>query len=277
MTKAGWTVIGMIMAGMAFFGVHILKIQARGALQQVKNYTIYYGSPTIDAMAKLKKTDLAVIEPQLYTKQQIEELKSAGTRTIAYISVMEAPAWNGWRSSRLQPDDYLLVHGRKVHLALWDAYVMDLRQISYRQLLLQEIKESAVDKGFDGVFLDTVGDIDEQISDASVRQSMQEAYGSWLRQVRERYVTLLLIQNRGFDSLEAAAPFIQGFLWEDWRSGWFKDAWSRIRVARLQKEQKKGLRVFAVSSNGDSNNATEARKLGFIHLDAPKGYYEQVP
>lgn len=104
---------------------------------------------------------------------------------------------------------------------------MDLRDPIYRDVLLEEIQRSVIDHGLDGIFLDTVGDIDEYVKHAGVRQEMREAYRTLLRQITGRFGPIPMIQNRGFNSLELAAPYIEGILWEDWRADWEQDAWTR--------------------------------------------------
>jgi polysaccharide biosynthesis protein PelA len=94
--------------------------------------------------------------------------------------------------------------------------------------------------------------------------------------LKDQYPKLSIIQNRGFDTLDYASPYIDGLLWEDWRGNWKKDSWIKIRVEKLQKEQKKGLTVFSIHSNKESSPGREARKLKFLHIDAPNGYTEIV-
>ncbi|MDQ1912470.1 endo alpha-1,4 polygalactosaminidase [Paenibacillus sp. GD4] len=261
-----------IWVGFSFLGVRPQLGAAKGPLSSVDSYTIYYGSPTVEAMNRMKKLDMAILEPTAYTKEQIQELQAAGTMLIGYISVMESPVWNTGRMQRLASAHYYQPNGQKVHFTEWDSYLMDLRDPIYRDVLLEEIQRSVIDHGLDGIFLDTVGDIDEYVKHAGVRQEMREAYRTLLQQITGRFGPIPMIQNRGFNSLELAAPYIEGILWEDWRADWEQDAWTRSRVEMVLQEQGRGLKVFSVSSSSDVRNGKSARKLRFVHLDAPGGY-----
>lgn len=270
-------VTAAIIVSMVFFSFPFKKqVQASGPFQNVKDYSLYYGAPTEQAIIHLKTKDLIIIEPQLFSKVQIQDIQSKGTMVIGYISVMETPAWNKLRVKELLSSDYLLKHGERIYFKQWDSYLMDLRQSHYRQLLLSEIKTSISDKGLDGMFLDTVGDIDDWIQDAATQTLTREAYRSFLQDVSDQYPELSMIQNRGFDTLDYALPYIDGLLWEDWRANWKEDMWMKTRVDRLRKEQKKGLTVFSIYLNKESSPGREARKLKFLHIDAPNGYTEIV-
>lgn len=252
------------------------QAQATGPFQHVKKYSLYYGNPTVQAIAKLKKKDLIIIEPQLYTREQIQDIQSNGTIVIGYLSVMESPTWNKLRMEELRSQDYFLQNGERMHFPKWDSYLMDLRQDHYRELLLSEIGISIANKGFQGIFLDTVGDIDDYIKDAAAQTQTREAYTTFLQQVKTSYPELSIIQNRGFDTLDYSAAYIDALLWEDWRANWKKDAWTKVRVKRLQEEQKKGMTIFSITLNKESSPGREARKLNFLHMNAPDGYTKKV-
>lgn len=265
-----------LLFGFSFFGLRPMLAGTKGPFHTVESYTIYYGAPTEQALQRLKQVDLAIVEPTAFTKEQLQEVQASGTLLIGYISVMEAPVWNVRRMQRLQEEDYYQPQGRKIHFAEWDSYLMDLRQPGYRSLLLSEVQESIIDKGLDGIFLDTVGDIDDYVTSPGDQRELRAAYRTWLQQLHGRTGSLPVIQNRGFDTLEHAVPYIQGVLWEDWKSGWERDAWTSSRVGRLLKEQKRGLKVFTVSSSFETSHGKAARKLRFVHLDVRGGYHEQA-
>ncbi|MGF7030032.1 hypothetical protein J2T17_000937 [Paenibacillus mucilaginosus] len=271
MKTAGLASAAALCVGAVIFVLCTLQAQAKGPLQHIQSFAVYYAEPSEQALAALKKTGLAIIEPQMYTPQQVAGLQEAGTLPAAYLSVMESPSWNETRMGRLQPGDYLLQGGERTHFAAWDSYLMDLRQASYRQVLLDEIG-AAAEKGFTAVFLDTVGDIDEYVQEPALREEQRRSYVAFLREVKARFPGVFLIQNRGFDSLTASAPYLQGFLWEDWRGEWRQDEWSAKQVELVRRYQRKGLAVFAVSSRSEPKDAREAGRLRFVHLETPSGY-----
>jgi hypothetical protein len=241
-------------------------------LREVINYTIYYGSPTTKVLGKLKAFDLVIIEPHLYDRWQIVELQEAGTVVLGYISFMESPIWNKDRFKLLKKSDFLLQSGRKIHFEQWDSYLMDLRETHYQDLLMNEIEDQIAAKGFNGIFIDTIGDIDDQILDPSEQNAMRESYKQMLARIKKLYPDTVLIQNRGFFTLEEVLPWIDGFLWEDWNGSWKQIGWMKLRVHAMRKAQKQGLYVLSVSMERDLHHQKEAQKLGFLHAVKEDGY-----
>lgn len=240
----------------------------------VERFTIYYGESSPQVINRLKTNHLIIIEPQQFTKEQIADIRAAGTIVLGYLSVMESPTWNKQRTEAIQVGDYLLEGGRRVHFAQWDAYIMDLRSTQYQDLLQSEIQTHIVDLNMDGVFLDTIDDIDYQVKDPFVQAQHRQCYKNFLHKLVTRHPQLSILQNRGFDSLTAASPYLHGILWEGWRSGWQYDLWTKLRVNRLQAEQIKGLKIFSSTTTIDTIHGAEARELGFLHIDIPEGYYK---
>jgi polysaccharide biosynthesis protein PelA len=267
----------MLLTGFSFFGLRSKPAAPIESLHSVKTYTIYYGPPTASAMERLKRVDLAILESLAFSREQLAELRQAGTMLLGYVSVMESAVWNEARMQRLEPAFYLQQQGKeRIHFPEWNSYLMDLREEGYRQVLQQEIEEIIRGKGMQGIFLDTVGDIDEYVTGAAVKQELRAAYRTFLQQLHVRYPSMAILQNRGFDTLDAAVPYIQGFLWEDFRPDWQHNDWMKQQVQRLSKEQQRGLKVFSVSLSKDKRNVKEARRLRFVHFDCPGSYHEEV-
>ncbi|WJH35020.1 endo alpha-1,4 polygalactosaminidase [Paenibacillus sp. CC-CFT747] len=252
------------------------KTYGSGPFQQVNSYTIYYGEATPERMAQLKRKNLVIIEPHQFTAGQIQEIRKAGTLVIGYLSVMESPVWNQARMTKLQAGDYLLNNGQRIRFAEWNSYLMDLRSRHYRTVLLEEIRSSIAGKGLDGIFLDTVGDMDDRLTDQKVQTEIRQAYRGFLQETSAKFPALTLIQNRGFDTLPYSLPYLDGFLWEDWRSTWKQNVWMKQRVQQLQLAQQGGLKVFSVSTRKDAGAAKAASQLNYVHLDAAGGYLNKI-
>jgi polysaccharide biosynthesis protein PelA len=250
----------------------VTKSTIQSRILPIKNYTIYYDAPSESVLTKLKTFDLVIIEPHLYGREQITQIKTSGTMTIGYLSVMQAPSWNMERFIDLLLSDFLLKNGEKQHFPEWDSYLMDLRQAHYQALLLKEIKLHITEKGFDGILLDTVADIDERIIDPLLQIKIRDAYLSFLQQIRSHFPHLIFIQNRGFSTLEMAKPYIAGMLWEDWQGDWKQDPWMKHQVDRIKNLKKKDFLVLSVSTDQTALHHKEAKKLGYIHTFKPNGY-----
>jgi len=244
----------------------------KNPLAQVKTYQIYYGPIEADERVALQKSDLVIVEPRHCTRETVRTLKQAKTLVYGYVSVMETPVWNEDRFRCLQPEDYLLIDGQRRFFPEWDSYLMNLQNPSYQKLLLEEIHQQVIQKGMDGIFLDTVGDIDEYVPEENRRRALQNAYRSFLQKTLELDPRLSIIQNRGFDTLPWAREYIDGLLWEDWRGDLLHDEWVVQRLKLLEKYKRRRLKVLTVSASVHPVHKQAATRLGFVHLSAPLGY-----
>jgi hypothetical protein len=236
-------------------------------MKPIRSYQIYYGPVLPPVQEALLGHDLLILEPRHVDSSVVQRFKSAGALVVGYLSVLETPTWNEQRLARLQPADTLTLQGKKVHFPEWDSYLMDLRQVSYQATLLQEVLELILVKGMDGVFLDTVGDLEEYVPEGSLRREMMAAYRKFLQRLRTLAPDIVLIQNRGFDTLPLAAPYLQGLLWEDWRGDLLPHPWVQERVQRLR-----GLHVLTVSPDADPVHAQTSLRHGFTHLTRSTDY-----
>jgi len=241
-------------------------------LSGVCSYVLYYGHPTEQVLEGLSAFDMAVIEPHSYSAGQIAQIKAGGTRTIGYISIMESPAWNVWRTPHLLDSDYLLHDGERHHFPLWDSYLMDLTSVNYRRVLLDEITGQIAAKGFDGVLLDTVGDIDDFVAGEAAKSAQLQAYSHLLAELERLFPDMLFVQNRGFAAAGQVSRHLDGFLWEDWDGSWRSNGWMILRVKQARRWQRRGIRIFTLSRSDHELHAAAALKLGFVHHARPQGY-----
>lgn len=243
-------------------------------LTHIRQFQIYYGPVTPSVQNALRGQDLLILEPRHVDAKTVRTLQEAGSLVIGYLSVMETPAWNVERCQQLRPHDSLLIDGRTVEFPAWNSQLMDLRQLSYQSLLLQEVLDLILVKGMDGVFLDTVGDLEEYVPAGRLREALMHAYVDFLKRLRTLAPEVCLIQNRGFGTLPLAATALQGVLWEDWRGDLVQDAWVQARVQLLASLQRQGLTVLTVSSHPERIHAKSARRLGFTHLTRSTDYLQ---
>lgn len=251
-----------------------IKKLRRPPLARVNRYSIDYGAPDASGYEQLSDCDLAIIEPQLHEAAGIRNLRTRGTIVAAYFSVMEAPRWNRRRFDQLQPSDYLRIDGETRYLPEWDAYLIDLRQPGCRRLLLAEAGEALADKGCSGLMLDTVDDIDALADHPELQQTLAAAYSDFVAELKSRFPTSILIQNRGFFSLPLVSRHIDGLLWEDWNGHWKHNRWLKNKVALVSRlARKHGISVFTVTASDDPLHRKEAEKLGFVHLTRSRQYH----
>lgn len=244
-----------------------LRNNSKGIELNSVRFMIYYGVVEEQALHGLKEYDLVIVEPLHWALGQIRELQAAGTRVIGYISVMEWPSWNVKRGESLQLTDYLLLKGNRIYYQEWDSYMMDIRETHYRDLLMDEIHEQIGKKSMDGIFLDTVGDIENHLSQPLVHNELIHSYLTLLKDIRSTFPHLWMLQNRGFQFIELAARYLDGFMWEDWREDSANDPWVKHQLNMLQPLRKAGLQLFALdSSTGSDFDGRIARYHGFNYL-----------
>ncbi|UTT43363.1 endo alpha-1,4 polygalactosaminidase [Exiguobacterium aurantiacum] len=245
-------------------------------LDGVKNYQVYYGHPTEAILKDMQNYDLVIIEPLHYTKAQVEQIKARGTKVLGYISVMEVATWNTGLMSKLQSGDFFTRNGQRVHYSEWDSYLTNIASPHFQGLLLTEIQNQVVAKGIDGVFMDTVGDIDnEHLNNPTVLKQQRDGLVNFLKQARARYGDIAMVQNWGFDTLETStAPYIDGIMWESFNADTIKsDAWSQNMIKKLQAvDAKYSVKTLTISTRQNAESHKLAKDSGFIHFHEADAY-----
>ncbi len=154
----------------------------RDRFKTILDYVVYYGEGRVDDLARY---DLAIVQPETLTKEEIKELKSKGTLSIAYLSVGEAEPGRSWYTDGRVNPRWLL--GKNEN---WGSYFVDASQAGWQDLMV-ELTGEFIKKGYDGVFLDTV-DTAEAFPDT--KAGMVDL----IRNLRKNYPNAILVQNRGF-------------------------------------------------------------------------------
>lgn len=244
-------------------------------MSEVKNFSIYYGWPSKEKLRELRSYDLAIIAPHAFSKEQINYLQAAGTIVMGYISVMQLESWKGLFVSNMQESDYYLQDGKKIYVKQWDTYIMDIRKDHYRQLLVDQVNTDIVAKGLDGVFLDTVDDIDYYLHKRDEEQgAFRTAYKTLLIEIKKQDSSLLLMQNRGFDTLKAGfEQFVGALLWERFNYSKLKaSSWEQKWIQYLaEKDRTKELAVFSTVS--DKESTQYSKKFKFTSFTKMGGSY----
>ncbi|WP_160151226.1 endo alpha-1,4 polygalactosaminidase [Exiguobacterium aurantiacum] len=250
--------------------------QTMNPLDGVKNYQVYYGHPNETIIKDMQNYDLVIIEPLHYTKAQVEQIKSRGTKVLGYISVMEVATWNTGLMSKLQSGDFFTRNGQRVHYPEWDSYLTNIASTHFQGLLLTEIQNQVVAKGIDGVFMDTVGDIDnEHLNNPTVLKQQRDGLVNFLKEARARYGNIAMVQNWGFDTLETStATYVDGIMWESFNADTIKsDAWSQNMIKKLQAvDAKHSVKTLTISTRQSAESHKLAKDSGFIHFHEADEY-----
>ena len=248
---------------------------AKNPLSGVSNYKIYYDAPTPELIEAMKGYDLVIVESNYYDAEMVDEIQESGTKVYGYISVMEAANWNQELMSKFDEGDFYKRDGERVHYAEWDSYLMDMGSEHYREVLLAETREQVIDKGFDGVFLDTVGDIDNEFWNNPEELARQRAGLVEYLEVLKNEEQISTIQNWGFDTLKSTSvDLVDGIMWEGFtKSVVGSDEWAQDRIAELKAFEASGqVEVLTVSTDRSEENDEYAKSQGFVHYTDKEGY-----
>ena len=242
----------------------------------IQSYKIFYNMPTEAIIEDMAQYDLVIIEPIWYTQEQIETIRSSGTKVFGYINVMEADTWNRALISQMDEDDFFYREGERIYFQKWDSYLTDISSSDFRKILIREIQKQIINKHVDGIFLDTVGDIDdvhlEYPEDLEEQLAGLEAF---LQAIERTYPGIPVVQNWGIETLErTSAPYVEGFMWEGFNyTEITSDSWSMEMLDRVNAIQDEyGLAVLTVSDKEEKTSRALAEKNGFIHYHEPTYY-----
>jgi len=159
----------------------------------------------------LARYDLAIVQPDTLTAEELTALRSRGTLTVAYLSVGEVEPDRPWYSDgRIDPGWIL---GKNEN---WGSFFIDAGQSGWQSLML-DLTGEYLQKGFDGIFMDTVDTV-------SSFPETQEGMISLITILRAAYPQALLVQNRGFSVVRAVSYLLDAVMFEDLSTGYdFED------------------------------------------------------
>ena len=112
-------------------------------------------------------------------------------------------------------------------------------------MLCELLKSEVLDYGCDGVFMDTLADLDHPALPEEMRKLELEGLSALMKELRSRYPQTLLIPNWTIQrTLPVVSPYADAICWEDFSPLHFEDreteSWMRKNVERIGAEQKNG-------------------------------------
>jgi hypothetical protein len=212
-------------------------------LKFAKNFALYYG---YGESRKLSKYDMAIIEPKGMTEEDISYMKNKKTLILSYLSMVEVhpsePIFN-----TLREEDFLYIDDEIARNTVFGTYLVDLSSKRWIEHLLSEVEYRLIYMDSDGIFLDTIGDLELSSIPNLVREEQIQSAMNILTTIKKKFPQHLLIQNNGLEYLcERTAPFIDGILWENPPLSLKEsEEWVKVIMARLEALQENfGLRLF---------------------------------
>lgn len=174
-----------------------------------------------------------------------------GHTYLAYVSTVEARP--GSTTEKLAISRKVPFVGKNSD---WGTHLLDITHAEWLPMLVNGVAKPALDKGFDGFFLDTI-DSAEMLTKQSPEKAKayEKALVGLIRKLHSRFPTAKIVINRGFGLLDEVATDINGVLVEsvfqtfDPKTKSYKavapegSAWLESRIRQVQMRR---LPVYAV-------------------------------
>jgi hypothetical protein len=154
-----------------------------------------------------------------------------------------------------------------------------LLQYQVGKLLLQE--------GYDGIFMDTIGNVECPDISSVERQIQSDWAAEITRSFRELFPEHVIVQNNGFENLcMKTAPYLDGICWENPLFS-YKESheWCESVLARLVSlKEKYGIRALFLHEENEIKRKPSAGitaqsiadKHEFLYYEAPN-YFMSLP
>lgn len=147
---------------------------------------------------------MIIIEPDFYTPADIHSFKQKGPSVIAYVTLGEVDKYR-WYYPDLEEIGFLGINEN------WDSPFLNLEDLKTRELILEKVIPRILEKGVDGLFLDTV----DAVSPYTSRKHLAPYMLELIRGIREKYPNIVIIQNAGLFLLEETKYVVDAVAIED--------------------------------------------------------------
>ncbi|WFD11127.1 glycoside hydrolase family 66 protein [Tepidibacter hydrothermalis] len=230
----------------------------------IQDFIIYYGDINDKKIKELSKYSLVIIEPRNITKNQVITLKNLGVKVLGYMSVVEQNE-NNIEFVGLKDSWFYKPYNEKIKIYKWQSWYMDIRKKGYQNFLLEQLYLHIVDKNLDGVFLDTVGDIDDSNWRENDKKGMRENYEKFLLRIKNNYKDLEIVQNWGFETAKNySAKHINGIMWEGFSFDLLKnDEWSQNRIKDIKDMD---IDLYIVTPKKENINKNILNNKLYVHF-----------
>jgi len=228
-----------------------MTVQSR--FLKAKDFAVLYSEGFED---ELSLFDVAVVEPSARDGTSLQKIKSNGTVVLAYVSAMEVHRWSD-EFKLLKNSDYLKYGGQPMINHKYGTCIVDLRSKTWQNLLYHKIGGLLLGSGYDGIFADTVGDIEFPQINEALKDELAMAAAEFFSQIKEMSGDSIIVQNNGLEKLSLyTGGIIDGICWENPPFG-IKDSRLILRrvLDRLERlKEEKGLKVMLLLEEGESSS-----------------------
>ena len=140
----------------------------------------------------------------------LAKARAAGHRSYAYLSVVEVS-----RSASYADEIDRRGIRRVVENSDWGSDSVDITSPEWGELIVDTLAKRAVDKGFDGFFLDTVDSLAHLVHKEPERSSeYREALVGLIKRLKSTFPEKKILMNRGFSLLPDLGGAVDGLVVE---------------------------------------------------------------
>lgn len=243
---------------------------------------VYYGR---GPLAGLESYDIAILEPDGWTTPRLRQIKSERVTTLAYMSVLEVPDWR-IPEVGLAESDWVIVDGQPWTKKPFGNRLARPDSARWRQYLTERV-DAHYRSGWDGLFLDTLGDVEDEILLAKAGWLLPKM-ADLVRMLALAFPQGPIVVNNGLWRLvPLIADYIAGVCWEgDLTPEILRQPWSQAMIDFLGRSaQQRGWTNFMLTRiDGTVGPAAQrlmrfsedADRYGFLSYAAPGNYAEAI-
>lgn len=241
----------------------------RPSLYDCRNCMVYYGQNDV---VRINGYDIVIVEPSALKQEDIGLLKDRNSYVFGYLSMMEADL-SSKGTDFLDNGDYLRNSSGIIVNERYNTVLADLQSKTWQQRLMRQVKEFR-GKGFDGLFLDTLGDILYFNISSKQKNRLILSAVDILSGMRKNHPGLLLIQNNAVEISNYTLDYIDALCWEYPAIKGGQTAWAKCIFKHLNTIRKtKKIPVIVLCENMKSRAVSrKCKRYGFIFYNAPKDY-----
>lgn len=256
----------------------IVSVLSSASKRHPKSFRIYYDKIDATILRGMATYDLNIVEATFFEKKDVEYIHANNSQVVGYLSLIEIGYWDTPLVNDLDEEDYLLDRSHEKMKSLEGTnHLGDLSSPHFREILLKYIETRILDKGMDGVFLDTLDWIDYYAKDTRIHDKLAGGYEAFLLELRQRYPDMIVLQNRGFASYKAFShSYITGILWENFNSphskGNAEDIDKLNEFASLAKSNKTEVYVISFENEVINRELANTYNWNFLYSQMDDRY-----
>lgn len=192
---------------------------ARERIKGITSYVVYYdGEKHLnDLAARLARYDLAILDTHRLTKAEMEALRGGGKLLVSYLSVGEVNKEDPLHQAA-QEKGWIIGCNKD-----WGSSYINVSLPEWQEQMSRSA-DRILEKGYDGVFLDTVDTVDLEGVSAELRAKLKQGMVGLIHRLRTDHPDMLIVQNRGLSVVSGTGGDIDAVMFEDLSTGYSNES-----------------------------------------------------